>query len=61
MFRPAYSRSGDGQVDYHDFRLFAGRFGTMRGDPGFDPNPDCNHDDRVDFTDFLRFVRQFGR
>lgn len=52
--------NGDGQVDFGDFVLFAQRFGTNRGDEGYDARYDLDGDGTVGFSDFVIFAGAFG-
>ena len=52
---------GDGDVDFDDFFLFAGVFGSQREDPGFDPTYDLDDSGDVGFDDFFIFAANFGR
>ena len=47
--------SGDGQVDFEDFFLFADAFG------GADPAYDLDSSGQVDFADFFLFADSFGK
>ncbi len=51
---------GSGRVDFADFVLFARAFGTVPGNPLFEPRFDLNGNDRVDFSDFVLFAGVFG-
>ena len=51
----------DGDVDFDDFLLFAGVFGSQREDPGFDPRYDLDDSGGVGFDDFFIFAANFGR
>ena len=52
---------GDGDVDFSDFLLFTSAFGTMEGEPGYNPAADLDGDGAVVFSDFLIFVSAFGK
>lgn len=56
--------SGDfdrsGRVDFPDFLLFVGAYGTRDDRPGWDASFDLNGDRVVGFYDFLIFVSVFG-
>ncbi len=51
----------DGYVDFDDFFLFAGVFGSQREDPGFDSRYDLDDSGDVGFDDFFIFAANFGR
>ena len=51
---------GSGRVDFTDFVLFARAFGTVPGNPLFEPRFDLNGNDQVDFLDFVLFAGVFG-
>ena len=53
--------SGDGTVDFGDFVLFSQRFGTGRGDEGYDPRYDLDGDGSIGFSDFVIFAGAFGQ
>ncbi len=53
--------TGDGQVDFSDFFIFAEGFGRSRGTTGFDSRLDLNGDGTVDFSDFFIFAENFGK
>jgi hypothetical protein len=50
----------DGSVDVVDLLTFVDAFGTVTGDPAFDPTCDLNSDGSVDVVDLLTFVESFG-
>ena len=52
--------NGSGRVDFADFLLFAGVFGTSSADEAFDAQFDLDRDGRVTFADFLLFAGVFG-
>ena len=47
---------GDGDVDFDDFVVFAGAYGTSKGDPTYDVSADFDDDGDVDFDDFVEFA-----
>lgn len=51
---------GDGEVGFSDFILFAGKFGSQEGQPGFDSRFDLDGDGAVGFPDFITFAGKFG-
>lgn len=50
----------DGKVDFTDFILFAGRFGSVQGDASFDKRYDLNGNGKVEIGDYILFVEAFG-
>jgi len=52
--------NGDGCVDVADLLYFVGAFGSMVGDPNWDPACDFNGDGSVDVADLLTLVGYFG-
>ncbi len=52
--------NGDDAVDFADFVLFAGGFGKLRGEAGYDSRLDLDGDGAVGFGDFVRFAKVFG-
>ncbi|MEC7228125.1 MAG: FlgD immunoglobulin-like domain containing protein, partial [Candidatus Latescibacterota bacterium] len=57
---PTGDFSGDGQVDFSDFFLFADHFGFGEGDAGYDATYDLNASGEVDFSDFFIFADSFN-
>ena len=53
--------NGDGVVDFGDFVVFAQKFGTSRGDDGYDARCDLDVDGTIGFSDFLIFAGAFGK
>lgn len=53
--------NGDCVVNLADFLLFAAHFGTNDGDPNWDPLFDLDSDGQVGFSDFLIFIRNWGK
>ncbi|GAB4553379.1 MAG: hypothetical protein Tsb0013_15840 [Phycisphaerales bacterium] len=51
----------DGDVDLGDFGIFAPSFGSVLGDPNWDPRADFNNDGVVNLGDFGVFGTDFGR
>ena len=49
-----------GRIDFADFLLFAGVFGTSSADPAFDSRFDLDRNGQVTFADFLLFAGVFG-
>ena len=57
---PSPDFNDDGQVNFADFVIFAGKFGTQRGQDRYDARCDLNGDGQIGFDDFLIFVQRFG-
>lgn len=57
---PSPDFNGDGQVNFADFVIFAGKFGSQRGQDRYDARCDLNGDGQIGFDDFLIFSRRFG-
>ena len=57
---PSPDFNGDGQVNFADFVIFAGKFGTQRGQDRYDARCDLNGDGQIGFDDFLIFSQRFG-
>jgi hypothetical protein len=53
--------TGDGHVDVIDLLYFVDAFGSVPGDPTFDPACDFNNDESIDVIDLLMFVDNFGK
>ena len=51
----------DGVVDFSDFVVFVQKFGTSRGDDGYDVSCDLDSDGTIGFADFLVFAGAFGQ
>lgn len=51
---------GDGTVDFDDFVLFAGKFGSRQGDAEYEFRFDLDGDGAIGFSDFLVFAGAFG-
>jgi PKD repeat protein len=52
---------GDGDVDFQDFLIFVGAFGSQVGDSRYIASCNFNGDSTIDFSDFLIFATNFGR
>jgi hypothetical protein len=52
---------GDKDVDPDDFAIFAGAYGSVEGDPTYDPEADLDRDSDVDPDDFAIFAGNYGR
>lgn len=50
----------DDSVDFNDFFLFANHFGTIDGQPGYDPLYDLSPNNVIDFDYFFIFADNFG-
>jgi hypothetical protein len=50
----------DGHVDVVDLLYFVDAFGSVTGDPNYDPACDFNSDGSVDVVDLLDLVYNFG-
>ena len=51
---------GNGVVDFADFLLFVGQFGTRQGDGRYEAQYDLDGDGAIGFGDFLIFVSNFN-
>ena len=51
---------GNGVVDFADFLLFVGQFGTRQGDGRYEAKYDLDGDGAIGFGDFLIFVSNFN-
>ncbi len=60
VYRPTADVDGNGQVNFDDFLSFVGKFGTRRGDAGYDARYDLDSDGAIGFSDFLIFANSFG-
>ena len=56
---PDFDESG--VVDFSDFLLFVGAFGSREGQKMYEARYDLNGDDTIGFDDFLVFVSSFGK
>ena len=52
--------NGDGSVNFSDFIAFAQKYGTAKGDEGFDAKYDLDGKGSVDFADFIQFAKAYG-
>ena len=57
---PSPDFDGDGNVNFADFILFVGKFGSRFGQDRYDARCDLNGDGQIDFADFLIFEVRFG-
>ena len=48
-------------MDFPDFLLFVGKFGSKQGDETYEDRFDLDGNGAIDFSDFLRFVNDFGK
>ncbi len=53
--------NNDGSVDVVDLLMLADAWGTMAGDPGYDPECDSNCDGSIDVVDLLNLASNFGK
>ena len=60
VYRPTADIDGNGRVNFDDFLSFVGKFGTRRGDAGYDARYDLDSDGAIGFSDFLIFANSFG-
>lgn len=51
----------DGDVDYDDFIIIAGAYGTCEGDPFYMPEADLDGDGCVDYDDFSILAGDYGK
>ena len=59
--RPFPDFDGNGVVDFPDFLLFVGKFGSKQGDERYEDRFDLDGNGAIDFSDFLSFVNDFGK
>ncbi|MDA0747806.1 MAG: heparinase II/III family protein, partial [bacterium] len=52
--------TGDNEVHFDDFIVFAKHYGTSQAESGFDARFDLDGDGQVGFSDFLTFASNFG-
>ena len=52
---------GDGTVGFSDFVLFAGVFGSRRGDEKYEAKYDLSGNGEIGFSDFVVFAQSFGK
>jgi hypothetical protein len=52
--------NGDGRVDVSDLLLLAMAFGSLSGDPNYNPACDFNADGAVDVSDLLIMASNWG-
>ena len=60
MSLPSPDFNGDGNVNFADFLIFAGKYGSRIGQDRYDARCDLNADGQIDFADFLIFAASFG-
>jgi YVTN family beta-propeller protein/parallel beta-helix repeat protein len=53
--------NGDGKVDGRDITIIAGAFGSVPGDPRWNPDADINQDGKVDGRDLVLAAANFGK
>ncbi len=51
----------DGDVDFDDFTVLAGAYGSIHGDPAYDERADFDRDDDVDYDDFIILAGNYGK
>ena len=59
--RPVPDFDQNGVVDFPDFLLFVGKFGSKQGDETYEDRFDLDGNGTVDISDFLIFVNDFGK
>ena len=59
--RPVPDFDQNGVVDFPDFLLFVGKFGSKQGDETYEDRFDLDGNGVIDFSDFLSFVNDFGK
>lgn len=59
--RPVPDFDQNGVVDFPDFLLFVGKFGSKQGDEGYEGRFDLDSNGAIEFSDFLSFVNDFGK
>ena len=52
---------GDGDVDYNDFIVLAGAYGSAVGQPAYKPEADFDGDGDVDYNDFIKLAGNYGK
>ena len=58
---PSSDFNDDGRVDFPDFLLFVGKFGSRQGDETYQDEFDLDSDGAIGFSDFLIFSSAFGQ
>ena len=59
--RPVPDFDQNGVVDFPDFLLFVGKFGSKQGDERYEDRFDLDGNGTIDFSDFLSFINDFGK
>ena len=59
--RPLPDFDQNGAVDFPDFLLFVGKFGSKQGDKTYEDRFDLDSNGAIGFPDFLIFVNDFGK
>ena len=59
--RPFPDFDENGVVDFPDFLLFVGKFGSKQGDKTYEDRFDLDSNGAIEFSDFLIFVNDFGK
>ena len=57
---PSPDFNGDGNVNFADFLIFAGKFDSRLGQERYDARCDLNGDGQIDSADFFIFADNFG-
>ncbi len=52
---------GDGDVDYDDFIILAGAYGSSIGQPAYVKEADFDDDGDVDYDDFIVLAGNYGK
>ncbi len=52
---------GDGDVDYDDFIILAGAYGTSAGQPSYHARADLDNDGDIDYDDFIVLAGNYGK
>ncbi|UCE29019.1 MAG: S8 family serine peptidase [Candidatus Bathyarchaeota archaeon] len=53
--------NGDGIVDIHDFTVGGKAYGSVEGDPRYDPQTDLTRDGYIDIRDMMIIGRNYGK
>jgi ABC-type transport system substrate-binding protein len=51
----------DHDVDYNDFVILAGAYGSILGQPAYKEQADFDHDDDIDYSDFVKLAGNYGK
>ncbi len=52
---------GDVDVDYDDFIILAGAYGSSEGEAAYDQRADFDHDKNIDYDDFIILAGNYGK